>query len=665
MCGIAGIVASDQLTEDERTRVVRMRDIITHRGPDEAGLVCDDRAALAHRRLSIVDLAGGHQPLGNEDHSIQIVYNGEIYNHADVRPELEARGHRYRTRSDTETIVHAYEQWGDACVGRLRGMFAFAVWDAPRRRLLLARDRLGVKPLYWADVRGRLIFGSEIKCILASGLLRASASEDRLPELLSTRYLSGSRTLFRDIHRLLPGHTLVYENGQVSTRQYWDVPAGRHDDDSAHRSERTLVERFRDLLEQSVRIRLMADVPLGMFLSGGLDSSAIAALMAKMIDRPLKTFSVAFQERAFSELEYARQVSSAIGAEAHEIVIDDRDFFGALPRLIWHEDEPIAHPSSVPLYFVSALAREHVKVVLTGEGSDELLAGYGKYPRALANWRAGAGYAWLPQGVRSWIGGAVVPRLPAPLARYARRSFLSLPRTPEAMFFDNFAAIGLERQRALLSPRFANGTADDAYGPSRAYFDTPNGRSTILDRVLYTDLKTYLVELLMKQDQMSMAASIESRVPFLDHHLVEFAAALPPRLKLRGLTTKWILREAVRDILPPAILSRPKMGFPVPFADWMRGAWAGTARDVLLDSRSRQRGIVDTPAVERLIDDHVAGRTPGGDALWSLMNLELWYRTFIDGSGVQSLGHVPRATSDLRPANSEPRAATSGERASA
>src|SRR3954452_19470447 len=546
------------------------------------------RGGLGHRRLSIVDVAAGHQPLSNEDGTVWIVFNGEIYNHADVRVALEAAGHRYKTRCDTETIVHAYEQWGDACVDHLRGMFAFAIWDAPRRRLLLARDRLGVKPLYWALTGGQLLFGSEIKSILKSGLIRAQPNEAALPELLATRYLSGDETLFKGIHRLQPGQTLIFENGAVSIREYWDVPAGRESNEMAGQSDRAIVARFRELLEEAVRIRLMADVPLGMFLSGGLDSSAIAALMARMIDRPLQTFSVAFEQRAFSELDYARQVASAIGAEAHEVVIDDQDFFGALPRLIWHEDEPIAHPSSIPLYFVSALARQHVKVVLTGEGSDELLAGYGKYPRALANWRAGAAYRLLPGPMRNWMAGTVVPNMPGTIGRYAARSFLGMPRTPEAMFFDNFAAVGVKRQRVLLSPAIASqATADQAYAASRAYFDAPNGGSTMLDRLLYTDLKTYLVELLMKQDQMSMAASIESRVPFLDHHLVEFAAALPPRMKLRGFSTKWILRESVKSLLPSEILTRKKMGFPVPFGLWMRGAAGDIARDVLLDSRAR------------------------------------------------------------------------------
>jgi asparagine synthase (glutamine-hydrolysing) len=650
------MVTTDRLTAEDRVRTVAMRDVITHRGPDDAGLFVDEHAALGHRRLSIVDLAAGHQPLANERNDVWIVFNGEIYNHARVRPQLESAGHHYRTRSDTETIVHAYEQWGDACVERLRGMFAFAIWDAPRRRLLLARDRMGVKPLYWARAGNRLLFGSEIKAILASGLVRAEANDAALPELLGTRYLSGTETLFKGIHRLLPGHTLVFDDRGVTIQQYWDVPVGRPNRDVAALTETQAVERFRELLEEAVQIRLMADVPFGMFLSGGLDSSAIAALMARMIDRPLQTFSVAFKDRAFSELDYARQVSTAIKADAHEIVIDDTDFFTALPRLVWHEDEPIAHPSSVPLYFVSELASRHVKVVLTGEGSDELLAGYGKYPRALANWRAGAAYAAVPDAFRGWVTERVVPRLPGRLARYARRSFLSMPRTPEAMFFDNFAAIGLSRQASLLAPGLASqATPDRAYGPSRAYFDRPNGQSTTLDRLLYADLKTYLVELLMKQDQMSMAASIESRVPFLDHHLVEFAAALPARLKLRGFTTKWILREAVRGVVPPGILTRKKMGFPVPFGMWMRDRWQGVARDVLLDRRTRERGLIDATAVERLIDGHAARTQEGGDAIWSLLNLELWYRTFIDGQGLQTLPGpaAPSAPSASFPAEAQ------------
>jgi asparagine synthase (glutamine-hydrolysing) len=640
MCGIAGIVSSERLDSDAPARALAMRDVITHRGPDEAGLHCDDWAALAHRRLSIVDLGSGQQPLSNEDATIWIVFNGEIYNHGDIRRELEARGHRYRTKSDTETIVHAYEEWGDDCVHRLRGMFAFAIWDAPKRRLLLVRDRLGIKPMYWTRAGDRLLFGSEIKAILASDLVAAETNMAVVPELLSTRYVSGAETLFKGIQKLLPGHLLVFERGEITRRQYWDVPTGESRPAALPApAGRDVVSEFRDLLAESVKLRLMSDVPLGMFLSGGIDSSAIAALMAGMIDRPLQTFSVAFEDRAFNELEYARDVARAIQADGHEIVINDADFFDALPTLVWHEDEPIAHTSSVPLYFVSALARQHVTVVLTGEGSDELLAGYGKYPRVSWNWRAGTIYErMLPRSVRDSIARHALPMLPRSVGRYASRSFLAMDRSPEAMFFDNFAAIRLADQRRLLAPSLgASATLQQAYGASRAHFERPNGHSTLLDRLLYADIKTYLVELLMKQDQMSMAASIESRVPFLDHRLVEFAAQLPDEWKLSGWTTKRVLRESMKGLLPDTILNRPKMGFPVPFSAWTRGRWNEVARSVLLDRRSRERGIIEPAAVDRLLEDHASGRTDAGDRIWSLFNLELWHRTFIDRGGIQTL----------------------------
>jgi asparagine synthase (glutamine-hydrolysing) len=642
MCGIAGLVGVHALPSDAPVRAVRMRDTIAHRGPDGVGLYWDAWSAIAHCRLSIVDLSAGQQPMANEAGTVWVTFNGEIYNHAEVRVGLEARGHHYRTKSDTETIVHAYEEWGDECVHRFRGMFAFAIWDAPKRRLLLVRDRLGVKPLYWCRVGDTLIFGSEIKAILASELIEPRVNEAVLPEILSTRYTAGSDTLFRGIHKLLPGHRLVFEDGAIRIAQYWDVP--EREDGTETRPRDAVVADFRSRLEESVRLRLMSDVPLGMFLSGGIDSSAIAALMARQIDRPLQTFSVAFKDRAYNELEYAREVARAIGADAHEVVIDDRDFFGALPRLVWHEDEPIAHPSSVPLYFVSALARRHVTVVLTGEGSDELLAGYGKYPRIAWNWRAGRVYEQLvPRGIRQAIGHTLVARFPTALGRYARRSFLAMDRSIEAMALDNFAAIRLADQQRLLTPGLRDrATAQAAYATSLGYFEAPGGASTFLDRLLYTDIKTYLVELLMKQDQMSMAASIESRVPFLDHMLVEFAARLPDRWKLSGLTTKRILREAMKGVLPESILNRPKMGFPVPFGAWLRrsGGWNDVVRDVLLDRRSRERGVIDPIAVDALLRDHAAGRTDAGDRLWSLLNLELWYRTFIDREGVQTLPHA-------------------------
>jgi asparagine synthase (glutamine-hydrolysing) len=643
MCGIAGLVAADRLDAADVARLPAMRDVLAHRGPDGVGAWHDSQAALGHRRLSIVDLAAGAQPLGNEDGSVQVVFNGEIYNHADLRPELEAHGHRYRTRSDTEAIVHAYEQWGDDCVHRFRGMFAFALWDQRRRRLLLVRDRLGIKPLYWTRVGDRLLFASEIKALVASGLYEPRVHETALPELLATRGVAGEETLFEGVHKLLPGHRLVFEGGRISVEQYWDVP---HTEpaQAVARSDEEWTARFRALLEESVRLRLMADVPLGMFLSGGLDSSAIAAIMARLIDRPLQTFSVAFAERAYSELTWSREVAAAIGAVPHEVVVSPEDFFTALPRLVWHEDEPIAHPSSVPLYFVSRLAREHVTVVLTGEGSDELLAGYGRYPRALINWRAGRAWsAMTPDVLRRFVRDRVVPKLPVRAGRYANRSFLTMDATPEATFFDNFAGVRLQDQRTLLAGSLKDlATPDRAYGTSRAWLDRAAARPW-LERVLYADLKTYLVELLMKQDQMSMAASIESRVPFLDHRLVEFAATMPSSLKLSGFTTKRVLRAAARDLLPSSVLNRPKMGFPVPFGAWTRAAWHEPVRDVLLDRRTRERGLLDPVAVTRVLDEHRAGRGSHGDTIWALLNLELWYRTWIDREGVQHLAPAARA----------------------
>jgi len=637
MCGIAGIVAATELAVEDRHRVVAMRDVLTHRGPDEAGLFADSQAALGHRRLSIVDLATGSQPLSNEDGSIWIAFNGEIYNHRDLRRELEDHDHVYRTRSDTETIVHAYEQWGDACVERLRGMFAFVIWDAKRKRLLAARDRLGIKPLYWAQVDDRLLFASEIKSLLESGLLAVRANDAAIPELLGTRSLAGSETMFNGVQKLLPGHVLTFERGQVQCRRYWDIPA-RTDDAGSQRSRADDVERFRALLDESIVLRLMSDVPLGVFLSGGIDSSAIAALMARHLTQPLQTFSVAFADRAYSELEYARQVTRAIGGKSHEIVIDDRDFFAALPRLVWHEDEPIAHPSSVPLYFVSKLARQSVTVVLTGEGSDELLAGYGRYPRSLFNWRAGSVYTRaVPRAVRDTLA-ANTDRVPGAIGRYVRRSFVGVEHAADLTFFDTFAGINLTDQRRLLSPRLAlMASAERAYGSSMAYFNARGHQAGLLDRVLYADLKTYLVELLMKQDQMSMAASIESRVPFLDHHLVEFAAGLPANRKLSGFSTKRILREAVRDVLPQSVLERPKMGFPVPFGQWIQDGWGPVVREVLLDRKTRQRGIFEPAAVERLLTPGDPFDQQRADAVWALLNLELWYRTFIDRGGVQTL----------------------------
>jgi len=639
MCGIAGIVSSDILQPDAYLRALRMREVLVHRGPDQAGVYCDGVAALTHRRLNIVDLTTGQQPMSNEDGNAWVVFNGEIYNHAAVRRDLEGRGHTYRTRSDTESIVHAYEQWGDDCVHHFRGMFAFALWDRSKRRLLLARDRLGIKPLYWTRVGDMLLFGSEIKAILASGLVEPKPHLAMLPEVLGARYTTGADTLYTGIQKLLPGHRLIFERGIARIEQYWDLPIERF---GAAMPQEDVVGRFRELLAESTRMHLMSDVPVGMLLSGGLDSSAIAAIMAQSTGSRLHTFSIAFRETAFNELDYARTVSQAIGATPHEILIDDRDFFEALPRLVWHEDEPIAHPSSVPLYFVSKLAREHVTVVLTGEGSDELLGGYGKYPRVVCNWRAGRMWSQLvPKSLRHVIARSLGRASAGSIGRYGARSFLAMDCTPEAMVFDNFAAIRVSDQQNMLAPALKPlATLARAYSGSAAFFNKLGASHTLLDRLLYADVKTYLVELLMKQDQMSMAASIESRVPFLDHKLVEFCASLPDEWKLSGWKTKRILREAMKPLVPEVVLTRPKMGFPVPFGAWTSGSWNPVMRDVLLDRRTRERGIFDATAVDRLLREHATGKAQRGDWIWSLFNLELWFRTSIDQQGIQTLPAV-------------------------
>ncbi|HEX7176558.1 MAG TPA: asparagine synthase (glutamine-hydrolyzing) [Pyrinomonadaceae bacterium] len=635
MCGINGIALSSRSGRRvEAGLVERMRDVLTHRGPDDCGLFVEGSVGLGHRRLAIVDVAAGHQPMTNEDGSLQIVYNGEVYNHADHRPGLEARGHVYATHCDTETILHLYEEKGAACVEDLRGMFAFAIWDARRRELFIARDRLGVKPLYYALTEdGSLYFASEIKALLEAGAVRAELNYAALPDYLANHAPSGEETLYRGVRRLLPGHTLLWRDGEVKVERYWDVTFSDDGRGNEGRREADLIEEWSELFRESVRLRLMADVPLGMFLSGGIDSSAIAAVMSKLVDEPIKTFSVAFNEREANELEYARMVSGAFGTDHHEVVVSPDEFFDALPLLVWHEDEPLAHLASIPLYFVSRLAQRHVKVVLTGEGSDELLAGYARYRKTVYNLALGRGYETLaPAPLRRAVARAVAG-LPAGsrVRQKLGRTFLCLPADLESLYFDNFAVFPRAMQRRLLTPETAEraGSTDPYAGVRRLVEETD--ADSLLNRLLYADTKTYLHELLMKQDQMSMAASIESRVPFLDHKLVEFSARLPERLKLRGWTTKYVLRRAMKGVLPEPILTRPKMGFPVPFGAWLRGRHRGVLDEYVLGERARARGIFEADFVGQLASEHVAGLRDHSSRLWSLVNFEVWLRQFIDG----------------------------------
>ena len=634
MCGIIGIVKLNPQETVDEARLKRMRDVLRHRGPDGAGLWIDGPVGLGHRRLAIVDVAGGQQPMANEacaergrsNGTIWITYNGEIYNHPSLRPELEARGHRYRTQSDTETILHLYEEEGERCVEKLQGMFAFALWDKTRRRLLLARDRLGIKPLYYAVTEEEIIFASEIKAILVGGFIRPSFNKAILPEFLATGFVSGQETFFKGIRKLLPGRVLIWslEEG-FRERRYWQLPVvtNGHGD--------TLKEsagEIRERLTETVRSHLMSDVPLGLFLSGGIDSSGLAVLMASVVREPIRTFSVGFSEPGDNELAYARLAARSVGAEHREVVVSPDEFFHALPRLVWHEDEPIAFPSSIPLYFVSRLAQEHVKVVLTGEGADELFLGYNRYRVTAWNERLGrAYYALVPSPLRGKVS-QLVQELPRSARRYAERSFLALEPGPRGLFYENFATFPYKLQQSLLADSGLLIARDPYAAGLQWYEEAPGGT---LARMSHADLQTYLVELLMKQDQMSMAASIESRVPFLDHEFVERVVALPDHFKLRGWRTKAVLREALKGLVPRDILRRRKMGFPVPVGRWLRGKFWPVVEEYVLSPRALDRGLFNPATVRRIADEHRAGIAQHADRLWLLVNFELWQRIFLDG----------------------------------
>lgn len=636
MCGINGIAFSSRSRRTIDARVLeRMRDVLTHRGPDEAGLFVDGNVGLGHRRLSIVDVAAGQQPMTVEDGRLHITYNGEIYNHADYRNALEAKGHRYDTHCDTEAILHLYEEYGARAVEYLRGMFAFAIWDKAKRELFIARDRLGVKPLYYVhDSDGSLFFASEIKALLEARAVKPEINFSALPDYLANHATSGEETLFCGVRRLLPGHTLLWRDGSIEIEKYWDVhfaPEAQEAEAASRRSDKDYIDEWRELFKESVRLRLMADVPLGMFLSGGLDSSAIAAMMSGMVTEPIKTFSVGFAEKEANELAFAQLVATKFKTEHHEIIISPQEFFNALPRLVWHEDEPVAFDSSIPLFFVSTLAQRHVKVVLTGEGSDEMLGGYARYRKTLLNLAFGKNYeALTPPALRGLVQKQIT-HLPAALQKKLTRSFLHLPSNIESLYFDNFAVFPRARQAKLLTCRTKQLIGElNPYAAAHNYLRDTDAQTT-LDKLLYADMKTYLHELLMKQDQMSMAASIESRVPFLDHKLVEYTARLPERFKIRGKRTKWILREAMRGILPDEILTRRKMGFPVPLGRWLRNEFRTVVDEYVLHERAIERGIFAPSSVREIVAEHDSGAINHAEKLWSLINFEIWARQFIDG----------------------------------
>jgi len=631
MCGIAGFVSLQTVPTDKAV-LDRMISCIAHRGPDAGNTYTDDMAMLGHRRLSIVDLASGHQPMHNEDGNLWIVYNGEVFNHASLRPGLEAAGHVYTTRCDTEAILHSYEQYGASCMDRFRGMFAFAIWNRAARTLFCARDRLGIKPFYYFSDGRIFAFASEIKALLEHPRISAELESDAIGEYLAFGYTSGERTLYRNIRRLLPGHSLTVrtDGGQLSiaTQQYWDIPAPPDRPES--RSDEEWIRDCRGRLEETVQMRLMSDVPLGMFLSGGVDSSAIAALMSRMVEGRVKTFAVGYAEEQYSELGYARQVADIIGTDHHEVSVSMDDFFDALPRLIWHEDEPITWPSSVSLHFVSKLASEHVKVVLTGEGSDELFAGYGRYRFYLMNNRWLKPYSMLPGAVRGAIRGMVANSslLSGNFRRKLQHTFIGRGESLESLYLDNFySAFSAQAQQSLLKSGVRMPSPYDTF---LDYWKRSPGSSPLF-RMLYADQKTYLAELLMKQDQMSMSVSIESRVPFLDHTFVEFSTRVPEHLKLRGTTGKYILKKSVEDLLPESIIYRKKMGFPTPLRSWLMQPRAASLYDLLRRRDSVVSEYFDSAAVNGLISQHLSGQYDHTDALWRLLNLQLWGEIVLHG----------------------------------
>jgi asparagine synthase (glutamine-hydrolysing) len=629
MCGIAGYVTVER-SPFQRPILERMTDAIRHRGPDDSGYYQDEHASLGHRRLSIIDVAGGHQPMANEDGTVWITYNGEIFNHADLRPTLEAAGHRYTTRCDTETILHAYEEFGPECLSCFRGMFAFAIWDNRARRLFAARDRLGKKPFYYYWDGRFFAFSSEIKALLRHPSISLRIEESLLPEYLAFGYASDEQTLFSGIRKLMPGHYLVLDldspRPEPRIRLYWDIPAavpGEARDDTAW------IADCRERLEETVRLRLMSDVPLGVFLSGGLDSSAIAALMKRQTSGPVKTFAVGYAEQPFSELPWAAQVAKTIGSEHHEVVVGLEDYFNALPQLVWHEDEPLTWPSSVSLYFVSRLAAAQVKVVLTGEGSDELFGGYARYHTYALNRRWLPLYQWLPSALRSKVRSAVAfsSLLSADLRRKLQHTFVGRAEDLESLYLDNFYAALTATEQAQLFPSLAG----SPYNSFRRYWDECP-QLPLLERMLRTDQKTYLVELLMKQDQMSMAASIESRVPFLDHELVEFAARIPARLKIRGREAKYVLKKAVEDLLPHEIIYRTKMGFPTPIRQWLMDPRAAGLYEILRTRDGLLAAYVNSRALDSLLDRHQRGVEDATDRIWRLLNLQVWGDVFFTGN---------------------------------
>lgn len=615
MCGIAGVFNFGTGAPADSAALARATRAMAHRGPDDEGFHFDGDLGLGNRRLSIIDLEGGHQPIANEDGTVWITFNGEIYNYRDLRPEVEARGHRFRTASDTETIVHLYEDFGPGCLEHLRGMFAFALWDSRGRRLLVARDRLGVKPLFYRQEAGGLSFASELRALAELSDRRFEVDPQAVYDFFGFRYVPAPGTFYKGVQKLLPGHYLLADRSGVRTVLWWDVPPEEEDG----RSAQTYAEQVVEFLRDSVRLRLIADVPVGVFLSGGTDSSAVVAMASALGARPLRTFSVGFEEPAYSELPQARRVANAFSTDHRELVIRPADLAEDFERLVAFRAEPIAEPTDIALYRISRLAAESVKVVLAGEGGDELFAGYPKY----AADRLAGFVSALPREITQTLARSLPYR-----GRRLRLALETLAIADEAERSATwFAFFSREEREALFAPDFL--AAVDTAHPARVFaehLERASARSP-LKRLLYADLKVWLPDnLLLRGDQMTMAASIEERVPFLDHKLVELAARIPGRMLTRGFQTKALLKEALRPYLPPATLTRRKVGFAVPVGEWFRHSLKSMVASLVLSPEALGRGYFNRRAMEQCVQEHFDGVRDRHKQLWALVNFELWQR---------------------------------------
>ncbi len=631
MCGICGFLDSRQTEQSKQDSLRRMCGIISHRGPDDEGHYISGDVALGMRRLSIIDLAHGHQPISNEDETVWVILNGEIYNFQKLRDELESKGHRFRTRTDTEVIVHLYDDVGLECFRRLRGMFALALWDTKRKRLVLGRDRIGEKPLYFRREPHRFLFASELKSLLQADGVPRRLKFAALREYLSLGYVPAPLSMLDGIEKLLPGHYLVVDQERIEDHQYWDVPFGQPE----KHTEQEWIERTRSKLLETVRMQLVSDVPLGAFLSGGLDSSSIVAAMAQMTGRPVKTYSIGYEgeHSYYNELPYAKVVAQAFGTDHHEIVVRP-EVSELLPKLVWHLDEPVADSACLTTYLVSKLARQSVTVILSGVGGDELFGGYRRYlGDSMLRY-----YRHLPGPLRrKWLP-ALLARVPQDrhslwkdYARYAA-AFVNSAELDAASRYIEYVTLFPPQTQGNLLIEGATQSGGSAFAIStlRGYFNHC-GDPDDLNRIIYADLKTSLADdLLAMTDRMTMAASIECRAPLVDHEMIELASHMPSNLKVRGFQMKYLMKQAVAPWLPREILERKKRGFGAPMGAWLRKDIQPMVSELLSEEATRKRGLFSWPAIQQLLADHSAERKDYTDQLFSLVMLELWLQAFLD-----------------------------------